>query len=118
MITKTDQRPSSTDADELLERLARTTNSHEIETIADQLGAARERRAIRPLLMRLGDCQGPDHACTEEAVCRALMALDVMCRSCGHFSLRPRRTLPDDVVDTIRDVAGEIPWPYFGSPRI
>lgn len=119
MTTQVECRPSAPDIDELIVRLSRTNDAHEIETIADQLSAARDHRAIRPLLLRLADCQGRENACTEEAVCGALMALGVMCCSCEHsFSLRPRRALPDDVVETIREVAAAIPWPYFGTRRI
>jgi hypothetical protein len=103
----------------LIERLVRTTDPREIEELADRLGPAGDRRAIRPLLTRLGDCHVQEDADIEDAVCRALMALDVM-RSCGNltFSLRPRPDLPDDVVETIRELAGVIPWRYFGTRRL
>ena len=105
--------------EELIVRLISSTNPLEIEVIADELGAARDHRAVRPLLMRLGDCKVQEDADVEDAVCSALMALDVMCSSGNRsFHLRPRRELPDDVVATVRELASVIPWRYFGTARI
>jgi hypothetical protein len=119
MTTKTDGRAPAASVEELIGLLSRTTDHCEIAWIAERLGVAGDRRAIRPLLMSLGDCQGRENADTEASVCGALMRLGVMCR-CGNcsFSLRPRPSLPDDVVETIHELAGAIPWPYFGTRRI
>jgi hypothetical protein len=123
MTTKLDHRPSAASVEELIVRLIGTTDRGEVERVAEALGARGDHRAIRPLLMRLGDFQGRANADAEAAMCRALMTLGVMCR-CGKcagadaFSLRPRATLPDDVVETIHELAGSIPWPYFGTRRI
>jgi hypothetical protein len=106
-------------AEELIVRLIRTRDGHEMAIIARKLGTTGDRRAIRPLLMRLRDFQGRKNADAEASICDALMRLGVMCR-CGEcsFCLRPRPSLPDDVVETIHELAGEIPWPYFGTRRI
>ena len=105
--------------EELIVRLIATTNPLEIELIADELGAAHDRRAIRPLLMRLGDCKVQEDADVEDAVCSALMALGTMCSSGNRsFHFRPRQELPEDVVTTVRELAPAIPWRYFGSARI
>jgi hypothetical protein len=105
--------------EELIVRLIRTRDRRDVATIARKLGTTDDRRAIRPLLMRLRDFQGPKNADAEASICGALMRLGVMCR-CGacSFCLRPRPSLPDDVVETIHELAGEIPWPYFGTRRI
>jgi hypothetical protein len=119
MTTKVETRPTGSIVDYLIALFAETTQAREIELIADHLGGAGDTRAIRPLLARLGDCQVQEDPDVEDAVCRALMALGVM-QSSGNlsFSLRPRRSLPDDVVETIRELAATIPWRYFGTPRI
>ena len=116
MNTKVEHRSTGPDVDELIALLGRTTDPQMIEQAADELNAARDRRAIRPLLMHLGDRQVQDDPDVEDAVCHALISLGVMC-STGNlsFSLRPRRVLPDDVVETIRELAAVIPWRYFGT---
>lgn len=119
MTMETEARAPAAGVEELIGLLSRTTERCEIEWIAVRLGAAGDRRAIRPLLLCLGNCQGRENADTEASVCGALVRLGVMCR-CGNcsFSLRPRPTLPDDVVETIHELAGAIPWPYYGTRRI
>ena len=118
MTTQLERGPSVASVEELIVRLIGAIDPFEVERVAAALGARGDRRAIRRLLMRLGDFQGPASAGAEAAVCRALASLDVMCRcgNCG-FSLRPRASLPDDVVETIHELAGGIPWPYFGARR-
>ena len=119
MTTQVDLRPASAAFDELIGLLARTSNPRTIEVIADQLGATHDCRAIRPLLSRLGDDRVQEDRDVEDSVCRALVALGVMCCSGNlSFSLRPRRDLADDVVETIRELVGTIPWRYYGTPRI
>ena len=117
MATRIETRPASEPFDELLVLLNRTTNLRTVEVVADQLGATHDERAIRPLLLRLGDHSVQEHRNVEGAVCRALMALGVMGCSDDRFILRPRRDLADGVVATIRELAGTIPWQYFGTPR-
>jgi hypothetical protein len=119
MTTKMEHRASAVSIEALIVRLIGATDRCEIERVAPALGASGDHRAIRPLLMRLGDFQGSANAGAEAAMCRALMLLGVMCQ-CGNcaFSLRPRAALPDDVVETIHELAGAIPWPYFGTRRI
>ena len=119
MTTSVETRPTESIVDYLIALFGEATQPREIEVIADHLGEAGDRRVIRPLLARLGDCQVQEDPDVEDAVCRALMSLGVMCSSVNlRFSLRPRRVLPDDVVDTIRELAATIPWRYFGNPRI
>jgi hypothetical protein len=119
MTTQVELRPASATPEELIVLLTQTSNPRTIEVVADRLGAAHDPRAVRPLLMRLGDCRVQEDGDAEDAVCRALVALGVMCCSVNlSFSLRPRRDLADDVVGTIREIAGAIPWRYYGTPRI
>jgi len=114
MTTKVEHRPSSPAATELVALLDRTTEPHEIETIADQLGAAGDRRAIRPLLTRLSDCHVQEDADVEDAVCRVLVALDVMCSSGNlSFAFRPPHLLAPEVVETVRELGPAIPMRYF-----
>jgi hypothetical protein len=118
MTTNVETRTGST-VEDLIERFDRATHPREIELLADLLGEARDRRAIRPLLERLSDCQVQEDRDVEDAVCQALTGLGVMCSSGNlSFSLRPKNGLPDDVVKSIRDLAGAIPWRYFGNARI
>ena len=119
MTTQVENRQAGPTVEELIALLSQATHPREIELIADHLAEARDRRAIRPLLMRLGDCHVQEDPDIEDAVCGALVALDVMWSSGNlSFGLRPRRVLSDDVVETIRECAGVIPWRYFGTRRI
>jgi hypothetical protein len=119
MTTQVERRPTNPAVEELIVLLAQATKPRTIEAVADQLGAAHDRRAIRPLLMRLGDSYVQEDRDVEDAVCRALVALEVMrCSGNLSFSLRPRPDLADDVVETIREVAETIPWRYFGTAHM
>src|ERR1700722_7376023 len=104
MAVNVDRRPTDATVEELIELLDRTTDPSVIEMVANRLAATRDHRAIRPLLMHLGDRLVQDDAEVEDAMCHALMALGVMC-STGDlsFSLRPRRAFTDDVAETIRE---------------
>ena len=105
--------------EELILALVQTTDPRAIEGLADRLGDERDRRAIRPLLVCLSDPHVQEAPDVEYAVCRALSALGVMrCSGARAHSLRPRRELPDDVVDTIREVVGVVPWQYFGTAKV
>ena len=116
MATRVDERQSEATVEDLIALFGEATHAREVEMIADFLGEAGDARAIQPLLMRLGDCQVQDDGDVEQAVCGALMALGVMCTSGEHsFRLRPRSVLTDDVVATIRELSGAIPWQYFGK---
>jgi len=102
--------------EELMLFLIQATDARLIEVLADQLGAAGDRRAIRPLLMRLGDCHVQEDPDVEDAVCGALVALDVMCRSGNlSFSLLSPEVLADDVVETIGELCAAIPRRYFSA---
>ena len=119
MTTQVELRPAIATPEDLIVLLTQTSNPRTIEVVAGQLGAAHDPRAVRPLLMRLGDCRVQEDRDAEDAVCRALVALGVMYTSgIVSFSLRPRRDLADYVVGTIREIAGTIPWRYYGTPRI
>jgi hypothetical protein len=116
MRTDDESLPAGTPVDELISRLDHATHAREVEVIADSLGEAGDTRAIRPLLMHLGDheVQGDDDV--ERAVCGALISLGVMCTAGDHcFRLRPRRALSDDAVTAVRDCSRAIPWQYFGT---
>ena len=105
--------------EELIVRFIATTNPREIEVLADLLGAAGDRRAVRPLLMRLGDSKVQEDPDVEDAVCRALIALDVM-RGHGNlsFCLRSRDELCASDAASIGELLGVIPWRYFGTKRL
>lgn len=118
MTIGVDGRLSDLTIEALIARLDASSNPSEIELIADQLRVAGDHRAIRPLLAHLGDGPVQDDPNVEDAVCRALMALGVMCSS-GRFtfSLRPRRVLDAEALEAIRETVGSIPWRYFGTAR-
>jgi hypothetical protein len=98
---------------ELIAALERATDPREIELLADQLGAARNARAVRSLLMRLGDCHVQEDADVEDAVCRALVALDVMYSSGNlSFAFQPLHLLAPDVAETLRELGPAIPMRY------
>jgi len=119
MSTKVERRRAGAEVEEMITILDHATHPREVELIADYLGETGDRRAIRPLLLHLGDYEVQHDADVEDAVCGALMSLGVMCRSADHcFHLRPRRVLPDDVAAAIRELSGAIPWQYFGTRRI
>ena len=119
MTTNVETRRSGSTVEDLIERFDHATHPREIELLADLLGEARDPCAVRPLLERLSDCQVQEDRDVEDAVCQALTALGVMYSSGNlSFSLRAKNALPDDVVKTIRDLAGVIPWRYFGNAWI
>jgi hypothetical protein len=119
MTAKLEIRPATAAVAELIARLASTTGPREIEGIADQLGAAGDRNAIRPLLSCLGDCHVQEDADVEDAVCGALVALDVM-RTFGNcsFALRPRRVLAPDVVEMITELGPAVPMRYLIARQV
>jgi hypothetical protein len=119
MTNQVERWPTNSAVEELIVLLAQTTEHRSIVAIADQLRAANDPRAIRPLLMRFGDCDVQEDRDVECAVCRALVALGVMrCSGNVAFGLRPRPDLADDVVETIRELAETIPWRYFGTAHM
>ena len=114
MATSIDRRAGSLPVEELIPLLAQTTDASTIAEVADQLGATRDPRVIRPLLEQLRDPQVQAAPAAEHAVCRALVAVGVMrCSGEESYSLRPRRDLADDVVETIRDLVEGFPARYF-----
>jgi len=119
MTNNVEGRPTGAVVDDLIAILAKTTHARVVEVVADRLGAAGDRRAIRPLLMCLGSLHVQDNTDVEDAVCRALEALGVMC-STGNlsFCLRPCQALDEDVVETIRELAGMVSGRYYGTQQI
>jgi hypothetical protein len=118
MTTNVESRQSGSTVDDLITRFDHATQPREIELLADLLADARDPRAIRALLERLSDSRVQEDRDVEDAVCQALTALGVMYSSGNlSFSLRPKNALPDDVVRSIRDLSGVIPWRYFGTAR-
>jgi hypothetical protein len=119
MATSVQHRSSHREVSELIARLTEAAGPQIVEVIADQLASAGDRRAIHPLLQRLGDSHVQPGTDTEDAVCGALVALGVMCSpGNGMFYFLPRRLLADDVVDTIREMGTAIPWRYFDTKRV
>jgi len=118
MRTEIEGRQTSLAVEELMICLIRATDPRVIEAVADQLGAAGDRRAVRPLLMRLGDCRVQEDRDVEDAVCSALVALDVMrCAGNLSFSFLPPEVLADDVVETMSELASTIPQRYYRAVR-
>jgi len=114
MRTDGEHRQAGPAVEELMVFLLQATNGRVIELVADQLGGAGDRRAIRPLLMRLGDGRVQDDPDVEDAVCSALVALEVMdCSGNLSFSFLRPEVLAGDVVETIRELAGMIPRRYY-----
>jgi hypothetical protein len=117
--TDVERRQAAPAVEELLLFLMQATDGRVIESAADQLGSKGDRRAIRPLLMRLGDSRVQEDPDVEDAVCRALVALDVMgCSGNLSFSLLDPEVLAGDVVETIRELAGMIPRRYYRTDWI
>ena len=116
MRTQVEARRNGPSVEELMLFLVQATDPRVIELVADQLGGAGDRRAIRPLLMRIGDCRVQEDPDVEDAVCGALVALDVMCCSGNlSFSLLQPEALGNGVVETIRELAGTIPGRYYSE---
>jgi hypothetical protein len=111
-----ERRQAGPAVEELMVFLLQATDGRAIELVADQLGGAGDRRAIRPLLMRLGDCRVQEDPDVEDAVCCALVALEVMdCSGNLSFSFLRPEVLAGEVADTIRELAGMIPRRYYGT---
>jgi hypothetical protein len=111
-MANTTRRTSRSHPDEV-EELFRTTDPRRIEFLADFLGGAIDRTAIRPLLWRLGDSIVQDDPDVEDAVCGALVALCVMFTSGNQcFALRARHELQPDVVEVLRELSEVIPVRY------
>ena len=99
---------------DLIAGLALTDDARRLEILADTLGAARDRRAILPLLARLGDPLVQRHEHTEDAVCAALVALGVMRRSHSNgYMLLPRHLLEPDVATKLAEIGPTLPLRYF-----
>jgi hypothetical protein len=119
MTTSVEQRVSRSEASELIGRLSDASAPKDVGVIAAELAGAGDPRAISPLLYRLGECEVQADSEASDAVCRALVALDVMCSRDGStFHFLPRRRLPDDVVDVIRELGSAIPWAYFDTSHV
>jgi hypothetical protein len=119
MTTQLATRPVTPSVAELLVRLPRAATAWQIAAIADQLGAAGDPCAIRPLLARLGDRRVERDTGAEDSVCGALVALGVM-RMYGpcSFALRPRHLLPADVVEMITELGSTVPMRYLIARQV
>jgi hypothetical protein len=103
---------------ELIAELEETDDARRFEIAADLLGAARDPRAVLPLLARLGDPLVQKNEHVEDAVCAALVALGVM-RTYGaqRYALLPRYMLEPDVVTTLTELGATVPLRYFVAQR-
>jgi len=98
----------------LIDEFEHATRPCRIEFLADRLGATHDPRAIRPLLGRLSDRRVQEYGEVEDAVCGALVSLDVMCAAGNlSFAFRPRHLLPPEVVEAVRELGPAIPMRYF-----
>jgi hypothetical protein len=103
--------------DELIRELATTNDPRRLEILAGLLGAARDPRAITPLLVCLASVVVQRNECAEEAVCAALHALAVMRRfSNGRYALLPAHDLDQKHVDLVRELGAAVPMRYFFAP--
>jgi len=119
MGTSVAQRAPRDEVAVLIVGLISATSPRDVEAAADRLAAAGDRRAIRPLLQRLGDQQVQGDVDVEDAVCSALVSLDVMCSPGNQiFHFLPRRMLHDDTVTVIRELGMAIPWRYFDTKHV
>jgi hypothetical protein len=75
------------DAVRMIEEFRHATDLQKIEQLADNLADGGERRAIGPLLYRLGDFQVQADPDVEDAVCGALVKFGVMLRL-GNLNFR------------------------------
>jgi hypothetical protein len=103
---------------ELIAELEQTRDARRLEIVADLLGAARDRRAVAPLLRRLGDPLVLENAYAEDAVCAALVALGVM-RAYGasRYGLLPRHELDRDTATALAELDAGVPLRYFLTRR-
>jgi len=116
MNTRVEDRPATMTG--LISEFEHAARPCRIEYFADRLGATGDARAVRPLLARLGESKVQEYEDVEDAVCHALVALDVM-ESSGNlsFAFRPRHLLAPDIVETIRELGPAIPMRYFLGHR-
>lgn len=85
-----------------------------LEKLADRIGNAGSKEAIKALLYRLGDDHVQDDPDVEDAVCTALVKLGVM-RTMGNlnFRLLEKSLLPNDVLGLLEEYMPLIPRKYF-----
>lgn len=101
---------------ELLDELAHTTSARRLEELAD-LSPRCGSIAVPFLLSRLGDAVVQEHPDTEDAVCSALVQLDVMHRTGNQrFGFRARHELEPAVVALLHDLDVAIPLRYYVRP--
>ncbi len=98
---------------ERIAELEQSNDARRIEITADVLGAARDRRAILPLLTRLGDPVVQTNSNTEDSVCAALVALGVMRTAGSRYTVLPRHMLEPDVVTMLGELGSSVPLRYF-----
>ena len=97
-------------------RFLLTKNPEEIETLADDLGAMGDRRAVGPLASRLADSRVHDDPDLEEAVCSSLVRLGAMDRrgNLNYAFVDPSRLDPQSG-DAVRRLSSGIPRRFFPS---
>jgi hypothetical protein len=108
------------EADDSVERaivqLLLSKNPDEIETLADDLGAMGDRRAVGPLASRLADSRVHDDPDLEEAVCSSLVRLGAMDRrgNLNYAFVDPSRLDPQSS-DAVRRLGSAIPRRFFSA---
>jgi hypothetical protein len=85
-----------------------------LEKLADIIGNAGNKEAIKPLLYRLGDDHVQDDPDVEDAVGTALVKLGVM-RTLGNLNFRflEKSLLPSGVPELLEEYISLIPRQYF-----
>jgi hypothetical protein len=102
--------------DRAIVRFLLTRNPEEIETLADDLGAMGDRRAVGPLASRLADSRVHDDPDLAEAVCSSLVRLGAMDRrgNLNYAFVDPSRLDPQSG-DAVRRLSAAIPRRFFPS---
>jgi hypothetical protein len=98
----------------LIRELSETIDPWRLEAIADALDAEHDRRAIAPLLRRLGSRVVQRNERVEDAFCAALAGLGVMRTTrAGRYVFAPQHQLEPDVIEMLSDLGSATPLRYF-----
>jgi len=102
------------DFDAVLEEFRTTSEGSRLEELADELRGFGRHEAVPVLLYRLGDAHVQEDRDVEDAVCDALVALNVM-RRLGNLNFRFLESdqLGPDVQQMIREYEILLPRKYF-----
>ena len=100
--------------EEIIGEFKKSQNFQRIEELADIIGDIGDRRAIEPLLYRLGDTYVQEDPDVEDAVCEALVKLGVM-RKIGNLNYKflDKTLLSDDVLRLLEKYKILIPRKYI-----